>query len=90
MRVALTSVSTLSGSVAMTFSDREALPNMFCLVASRGGAGISAASFRLSAAPLYEGDTVGPWRGQGDWHRFQHWSVTCSKARKEDRVGSRL
>ncbi len=51
-RVTLASTSTLSGSVVRTV---------------RGGEEMRHLRVRSPAAPLCKGDTVGMWRGRGDW-----------------------
>ncbi len=56
-----------------------------CLVSPHRICCISAAKFRLSAAPLCKGETEGLSRGHVG---FQQWSVTGSKVRKEDGVRS--
>ncbi len=57
-KVNLASASTLSGSVVRTLRDVQVVPKMFYLVASSLG------HLRLSAAPLFKGDTGGLRRGR--------------------------
>ncbi len=67
-RVALASANTPSVSVVRTLGAEKDF--QACSVLSHLAWGTSAASVRLSAAPLYKGDRVGLRRGRGNWHRL--------------------